>query len=479
MLAGVLCLLPALLTGFNGLYGQDAHEYLRQSRAFFGVLQGRPYTANTPGDAAFAAGYPLAGALLHLLIPDAVRALQIVSALSAAAALWAFDACLRVLSHGAHRWSRQLYAVLALGGAACFGRAGLTVMSDALGLALSLGAFWFGLRAVEHRQGRYAVGAGVLAGLAVLTRFSLAALMLPLAAGMAWSFRGRPREWGWLGLGVLAGGAGLLPHYWLKASQPALPLGHSLLRDWTPLNLLRHEFSNVNGTVDYGWPNGLYILFPLAHPYFMVLLPGLFWLVWRTDFLRPAKRVLLASLAVYLFFLGGVPHQNLRYLLPAYALLLLLLFPAWDRFVSYGLYFYKKLTWALIGLAAVSQLFFSVKMMQPVWQRNRLERQMAAEIGEIWRQKGGENSGTALYAFDLDVALRSYLPQLPLHNLWVRRYDDFPPGSLLLFNEMRLREQWAGKNPMLNWEFARSRFDLREVAALPEGWTLYEIVKRR
>src|SRR5262249_31927348 len=148
---------------------------------------------------------------------------------------------------------------------------------------------------------------------------------------------------GWLALAFLVGCLSLLPHVLLKMKVADTPLDHSLLQDWSPANLFHSRFSTVNGTVDYGWPHLLYILFPLAHPSFLLPLPLLFLMAKRTDFMLPAKRVLLVCLAVYLLFLGGVAHQNLRYLLPAYALLLLLLFPAWDRFVSYGFYFFKKI----------------------------------------------------------------------------------------------------------------------------------------
>ncbi len=524
----------SLLLGFNGLYGQDAHEYVRLSRAYFQQMQGMPYLPEGRGDAAFAVGYPLAGALLRFGGPGSILALQLVSWCSAGAALYAFDVNLRVLSPGAHRWSRQLYAGIALGLSAYFVRAGLTVMSDALGLALTLAAFHYGMRAVEGRRGRDAVWAAVFSGLAVLTRFSLAPLVGPLALGVAIALLRVPaftrrHDWnvGWLGLALLAGSLVLAPHFLLKMKVPGTPLDHSLLQDWSPLNLFRAKFSSLNGTVDYGWPNLLYVLFPLFHPGFLLPLPLLFFLAKRTDFLLPAKRVLLVCVAVYLFFLGGVPHQNLRYLLPAFALLLLLLFPAWDRFVSYGFYFFKKLTWTLLLLGVTCQVFFAVKTMMPVLARNRLERGVAERVREVVERDRGSlrtsgagptpgpslrgpspspsgegslpsdkpaplpgagagacleaqpNPQPSIYAFDLDIALKTYLPEVQWLNLWERRYQDFPPGSYILFNEPRLRSQWQGRNPMLNWDFAVQHFELRECARIPEGWTLYVVVKAK
>ncbi len=102
-------------------------------------------------------------------------------------------------------------------------------------------------------------------------------------------------------------------------------------------------------------------------------------------------------------------------------------------------------------------------------ERHNLEREVASALyAEL-------PAGATLYAFDLDIALQTYLPGVALHNLWVQRYDTFPPGSYVLFNAPKLQTQWAGKNPMLNWERLRQHYDLAEIKRLPEGWTLYRV----
>lgn len=469
VVAGFVFLSKILI--FNGLYGQDAHEYLRQSKAIFDRLNGPTTLSSGRGDAEFAAGYPLAGALFQFLGLDAATALQIVSWLSAGLALWCFDGCLRVLSPGARAESRWVFTALALGLAPYFVRAGLTAMSDALGVTLTLAAFANGLRVLETGRIGAAAWATFFAGLAVTTRFSLAALLAPLAAILIFYLL-KNKKWMLAILTIFAGFLGFSFHFLFKTGTAQNPLGHSLLQDWSLFHFFKATFTNASGTVDYGLPNILYIFFPLAHPGFCLLLPGLFLLAKKTDTHLIAKRVLLACLAAYLLLLGGIPHQNLRYLLPAYAILLLLFFPAWDRMFAYGFYFFKRLTLAIIALVFVVQIVFTVRILAPTLTRNRLETAVAAEI----RRALPPNA--TLFAFDLDVALRTYLPDFQIKNLWERRYEDFPPGSFILFNEPRLREQWRGQNPMLNWDFAKENYELREVCALPEGWKLYEVGKR-
>lgn len=199
------------------------------------------------------------------------------------------------------------------------------------------------------------------------------------------------------------------------------------------------------------------------------MLPGLLLLFKRTDVALSSRRVLLICLVFYLFFLCGFTRQNLRFLMPAYVVLLVLLFPAWDRFFAYGSYFFKKLTFGLLGLALLLQTVGIVWTLRPVLKRHNLERTTA----EVLKQHLEPDD--VLYGFDLDVAMRTYLPEVQHRNLWIQVYPTFEPGAWVLFNEPRLREQWKGKNPMINWQALEASGRLKAVQEMPEGWTLYRL----
>ncbi|MBK7938186.1 MAG: glycosyltransferase family 39 protein [Lewinellaceae bacterium] len=463
----ILIILAKILS-FNGLYGQDAHEYLRLSRAYFDHLRGLPYLPAGRGDAEFAVGYPLCGALLQLTGLVAALALQIISWAAAGAAAYFFDRCLQVLTPGARAGSRWTFTVAGLLLAPYFVRAGLTSMSDAPGLAFFLAALAHGLRVLETGRIGTAVWAAFFAGLAVITRFSLAVLLAPLVIAVG-LYLVENRRWVFAGATILVGLLAVFPHFWLKTDVPGSVFGHSLLQGWSGWHYFHATFSNSNGSVNYGIPNGLYLLLPLAHPGFCLLLPGLLLLFKKTDLHLVSKKVLAASLVVYLLFLGGVPHQNMRYLLPAFAVLLLIFFPAWDRMFSYGFYFFKRLTFAIIGLTFAVQVCCITLIIRPVIVRNRLETGIATGL------QNALPAEATLFAFDLDVALRSYLPGLRINNLWEQLYTDFPAGSFILFNEPLLRPQWQGRNPILNWDYAKSHYRLEEIRTFPGGWQLYEI----
>ncbi len=464
--------LISFLGHFNGLYGQDGHEYLRQSQAIFDRWNQGIITPATVGDAEFVKGYPLAGALLRYLVSDPILALQVVSWLAFAAAAFLLERILGLLAHGSRADSRLAFVGIGFVMAPAFLRSGLTVMSDALGLALALAAFYFGLRWIENERSRDTVYAAFFIALTVSVRIGLAGLMLPLAFVIGWFLMLRGK-WRWLAAAVVAGIIGLLPYFWLKTDLLSQPLQHSLLQHWSPVNLFHRTFQNGNGFSQYYLPNILYLAFPLVHPGFCILLPGLFLLAKKTDLVLPAKKTIVICLAPYLLLLGGLPHQNLRYLLPVYTLLLLLLFPAWDRMYCYGFYFFKRLTWFILGAAVLLQVCFSLWILSPTVARNRLETTIATEI------RGLLPAEAVVYSFDLDIALQSYLPDVEFRNLLERRYGDFPAGTYVLFNEPKLRRQWAEQNPMLNWGDLAQNYALETLKVLPEGWELYRIKGRK
>ncbi|MBK8555269.1 MAG: glycosyltransferase family 39 protein [Lewinellaceae bacterium] len=468
ILGGLILAVVSWGLDFNGLYGQDAHEYLRQSRNLLATFHGAPQAPVQMGDAEMAGGYPLAGALLCMLGLDVLLALRLVSMLAAIGSVWLFERNLKLISPGARLQGRVSYSLLLLLLAPVFFRAGIAVMSDMLGLMLVLAVFQQMLTALDRGSLGPLIWAAFLAGLAVVTRFSMAVLLFPalLVAALQLIRMGHRMALFWM---LLAGLIGLSPHYYLKMGLAGHVFDHSMFRLWSIGNFWTGTFENANGMARYTLPNILYVLFPLMHPGFCLLLPGLLLLSKKTDWLLPAKRMLLISLTVYLFFLAGIPHQNLRYLLPAYAILLLLLFPAWDRMVSYGEFFFPKIAFTLLTLTLLVQLAGNVYLLRPMVQRAAMERTMANDLRTVLPD------GAQVYGFDVDIALQSYLPNLHWHNLWTERYPQFPNGAFVIFNEPALRTQWAGKNPMLNWENLSQNYPLSVQKTLPNGWVLYRI----
>jgi hypothetical protein len=169
--------------------------------------------------------------------------------------------------------------------------------------------------------------------------------------------------------------------------------------------------------------------------------------------------------------IGGLPVQSIRYLLPVWAVGLWLLYPAWDRFYAYGLYFFSRLTNILLLAGVLLQVAGIVWNFRPLKTRHDFERTLARQL------KNELPTESTVYTMDIDISLKTYLPDIQYRNIWEKVYDSIPSGSYFLFNEPKMRPQWAGRNPMINWENAQKKYHLMTVDSFPEGWVLWKIIQ--
>jgi len=119
----------------------------------------------------------------------------------------------------------------------------------------------------------------------------------------------------------------------------------------------------VPALTSYSWDDILYLFSPLMHPWFLLPLPLIFWLFRRTDVYRAPQRVLLLLVVVSSLLAAGIEPRTHEALLPAFCCLLLLFFPTWDRFISYGFYFAKeKWMYPILGGLLLLQLAFATTL---------------------------------------------------------------------------------------------------------------------
>ncbi len=138
---------------------------------------------------------------------------------------------------------------------------------------------------------------------------------------------------------------------WMYALAPEWPLA-----EWSPRHFLSSHFETPQGTREYPLPNLLFGLSPVCHWGFAVLLPLFLGLFKKTDLQLTEKKVLLGALGGYIMLLGGLPVQDIRHLLPVWALGLFLLFPAIDRAISYGFFYAKNVVVAVLVVGALIQM---------------------------------------------------------------------------------------------------------------------------
>jgi len=280
-------------------------------------------------------------------------------------AVLVFERLLLLLAPGSRSASRWIFTGLLLAIAPAFLRLAWSNTLEMAGLLLILTAMLFGLRG--HERGRPAdlLWTVFLAALALHVAQPLFVLLLPLLVSLFVQVWLR-EDWQRLVLGAALGiGSVYLLDYLQVGGWEGI--GASSVGQWSVLNFGQTIFPNLNGTREHLLPNAVFVFFPLAHPLLCAMLPALFLLFMKTDLVLSSKKIVFGCILAYLLLLGGLPLQKIPMLLPAYALLLLLLFPAWDRFYCYGFLFFKRLTLGILLLTLLLQFFFCVQVLAFGW----------------------------------------------------------------------------------------------------------------
>jgi len=444
---------------FNGLYGQDAHEYYRYAKALRGALtEGAP-----PGDYFWPVLYPLSGTLLSFLTGgNVLLALQFVSALAFGGMLALLHK--QLLRNGGEQAKVFFYLLLACALCPLLLRSSALVMSDMLSVFFTCAAFLLLHRLLEKISAAEFFAYVFCAGAAVMTRYASAVVLLVPSLFLAYRFV-REKKLLLLAAGLLPAAMAFLPHVLLRGNHAGDFIAHEWLRSWSPANFFEFQFSTNEGYVRYVLPNMLaypaHLFGPKAGLVFLPLLLLGLKRVQRTAF----QRLLFWSMLLYLLFLAGIPFQNIRFVLP---LLPLLLLYCWPAVKSISLRSARVKIVALLLLPV--QAYFIFTLSNEYIQRNRFERALAALVEK--------HEGRTLYTFSVDMALKSYEVRPGLISLWKKPLSDFEEGALVLFNEKAFGRQWKGRTPMANWELLKNTYHLQELEQGPQGWTLYRIGKK-
>ena len=350
-------LLLSYAFNLNGWWGTERLEYLRVSKSILDHWQGGESGVLVAGE--YNRIYAFLGATLQYFSVAPNVALQVISWLSYSVSGLLMERLLSMLAQGSRSESRLSFVILVWVLAPVVVGTGLSVGGAALEMVTILAAFFYGLRWVEQERASDTIWMVLFTTLSAMMRPALVGLVLPLVLVSGWGLVAR-RKWRWLVAAVLSE-AVLVTMVGCLHEQFMAPINASVLfQQWSPIHFFQRSFSTGNGVVGYLLPNVLFLFSLIIHPWYFLLLPGLLLLVKRTDFILPAKKTVLLCLSTYFMVLGGLPQQQVVALLPAYAMVLWLLFPAWDRLYCYGLYFVRKPTGLLLGFMLLMQLFFNI-----------------------------------------------------------------------------------------------------------------------
>ncbi|CAN5584139.1 hypothetical protein BH11BAC2_BH11BAC2_09030 [soil metagenome] len=441
------------LTGFNGLYGQDSHEYLRYSKAIASFLTG----GTEPGSFFWPVGYPVITAFVSFLVPD-ILSLQFVSLISAAVCFIFFCKTLKLLYPEGTQ--RQRYAIFLLFCSPFFIRAAITGMSDMLCCAF-LSIFFYYLLIFDRKQEGPALLLAVFAGImAIQTRYIAGVFLLPLIPACIPFLK---KQFSLLLIAAAIGIFTFSPSFFLRAQENFAFLHHPWVKNWSLLYLFQFSFNTQEGAFSYTFPNILYVLALIFHPGFCF--PAGLLLFFSFKRKSPVPKWWIVSLILFLVYLAGIPFQNMRFLLPGLPLLLLFLYPGFEVASSY----IKNRTSKLIILTVIFgiQMGLTYRAIRPFYQYQQEEYIVASELKH--------QPNRTLYTFSIDGALHTYSVQQEIVNIWNNPDAIMESESLFLYNPNRFNRQYKDTPPGKIYRKLRVEGRLISLKSLPNGWELYRI----
>lgn len=446
-------------SGFDGLYGQDAHEYLRYASALRSWLSAGTH----PGFSRWPPVFPMSAALLSLTGLSVATSTQMISFLSWLAAYWFGAAALERLHPGRNA---AAYWALLFGLSPFLMRIALSSMSDMLAIAWGCAFLAFALRWYEERRALDMGWAALCFSCGAATRFSVPVVLGPIALGLAVEVL-RTRDVRALVVSMLGG----IPPAALAIRASSLEmLALSNAEEWKAANMLERSFSTPSGgSQSYALPNIVASFVPLIHPGFCVA--GLLLLIGlkREDTRAPATRALTLSFLVFTLFLAGLALQNDRHRLAAFPLAMMLLFPSFARgraWLASKIPFRSAMRIGAVVLVAI-QLGLLAVTTRALFAAQRQEMRI------VERLRSGPPVTLFTFSFTLGLQNRG-VPQRVVE-LWNTSPAGAHPGDLVLFAPDRLAAQWSGHELMAHFAMLRPRLG-PPIDDFGGGWFLYRVV---
>ncbi len=454
----ILFFIARLIAGFNGLYGQDSHEYYRYSRAILNFFK----TGDSPGDYFWPLYYPVLGAIPGLII-DNLLSLQLISILSLSGSLFFLYKILdKTFSEKNYL---TVYLVIVFFLSPYVFRNSIVVMSDMLTVFCITISFYFFTDYLDNHESRQIILFSIFSVIAVLTRYAAAVVVLvPSLIILIEIIKKKkfPHLFVAIAIAILL----VIPHILIRKTNSTEFLGHAWLQRWSVLNYFKRDFFTPDGAQHFRLPNVLNAFSNIYYPTYLVFGIILLPFVQKKLFKNRNWLISFSMIIVYALFLAGIPYQNQRFFLLSSPFVVVVLFPAFERVLLY-LNNRKYLKYSLIVLMIISQLFFCIYFFKSAYNRNILEKVIAVFVNNDIHKN--------VYAFDIDVSFMSYNVNKHIISMWKKKIDHFDQNSLVIFNEEKFKVQWANMNPMLNWENLKSDFTLTELQDFGDGWKAYEI----
>ena len=319
LLYGVPIVLFLILTigfGFNGLYGQDSHTYLKCS---FQLREWMKY-----GDPIqhyyWPYGYPISGLLISLIgIPIKVS-LLLISLFSLIGVLYFSNKIISKLFMQSGSW----WLIIGAATSVYFVRGGLVIMSDMLAAFFIIGAYYHYFLLIKEAKKQSAFLFIIFALLSIITRYpSIFLIVIPFFHILLNLVKNQSRILLFtIFLSAIAALVGML-----TINNEMLERGLMMANQWNIVNFFENSFYNDTVYLEFKFPNFIQVFTSSLHPGYLsvalLLIP----------FIRnigSINLIMITSLLIYYLFLAGLEIQNYRFFIMSHLLVLICLFPSFQ-----------------------------------------------------------------------------------------------------------------------------------------------------
>lgn len=454
MIPVVLMIGLAMIFGFNGLYGQDSHEYLRFATEWkaAGMNPGMITEFQWP------VGFPLFGIVLSYLGVPLMWSMNIVSVLAAVGILVYTNKIIELL----YGKSGRLWLILAGATQVYFIRGGILVMSDMLSGFFVILTYYQLFRYRNSNQWFLIFFAFLAATAAFFTRYASVPLLVPpLIYGFLIFYRNLNGIVKFISLLVMF----TLITVLLWSNNRLLTLSAELFDQWSIENIFKISVKNADGIYFKTVPNVLYIFGNFFHIGYLSI--GVL-LIPFYKYCKPAfqERTILIGLTLYFLTIIGLQTQNYRFLILSHSLVLILLFGAFNRL--HELLSIRKFSSLFIAGVLLFNTAFFYYSFRKTYAVHHAEKQVTDALKKL-------NHKGIIYAFFVDQSFPSYGVNNEVKNLYLETYTNFESGALVVYNSAKFEEQWQGTRVESNWKYLKDNFELDTVVSLNDNWRIYEI----
>ena len=459
----------AIAFHFNGLYGQDAHEYLRMMREMQDVF----FHGGKMSHTIFPVMYPLIGFFLYEITGNDFIAMQLISIISFAIAFHFLKKLLSLMY--AEGKATIIYLSLFFALSPYVLRFSVLSMSDMLCMMFISVATFYATTFFVQKKNSGAALSFIFCLSAVATRYAAIIIIIPILIFVSWNLI-RRKQWLFLFLSLVLAIIPLLPDLLLRNRLLFFQFsGERFFNDygsniysWSVLNFFRRNFLNADGWQHYTVWNILYTISNIIHPAFLFAGVAFLFFVKKKDFSSPLIILFTVIVCLYALVIAGFPYQNNRYLLQTFPFVMVIFFPAFIR--CHQKFFKKKeIRISIFSMVAALQLFLFFYSSKALYQLNQTEQEIAVALRKFPNQ--------TIYTCSINGALQSYHVQNTIVDLYSEKIDEVKLPALLLFNQVEFSDHFRNKNPMINFSFLQSNFNLLPLQSFEGGWQLFEVRK--